>query len=128
MHCGKSNKGLCICPVSFGLAWGIVCAFSLAGLAWSAWFFGTGTVIVNHMGSFYYGYSANIVGILWGFFWGFIKGFLLGFFVALFYDFIINCCAKCCNKGEGNCRCCNKPNGSCSCQCCPPAGKPGPSA
>lgn len=124
MHCGKGNKGSYLCPVTFGLAWAIVCAFSLAGLAWSAWFFGTGTAMVDEMATFYHGYAATLEGGFWGLLWGFIKGFFLGFFVAFFYDCIIHCCGKCCHKGEGTCQCCNKPHGSCGCQCCPP-GKPG---
>ncbi len=124
MHCEKGNtkwgSGMCLCPFSFGMAWGIVFAVFVAGLAWIAYCCGTGTAMVEQMSNFYHGYEATWVGGWWGALWGFIEGFLMGFFIALIYDWMMCCKAKkCCSPAaEGACKCCGKPSNSCSCQCC----------
>jgi hypothetical protein len=97
--CGKK-----ICPVSFGLAIGLVCFFG--AVIWMLWVM-------------YYGPSAMMLaanmpiptwhdGLIHAL-WAFAKGLVFGFFVALFYDFISCCCKSkmCCKKSDA---CCDKPH------------------
>ena len=123
MGCKHGKKGGCICPMSFGLAWGIVFGLCMLGFAWSAWLWGYGSAAVAQHAAFFYGYEASFKGGIIGGLWGLLEGFLLGFFIALFYD-IISCCLKsmCCRKAEGACACCGAEK--CSCKCCSPSNKP----
>lgn len=91
MTCSNEDcrfKSYKLCPVSFGLAVGIVCFFCL--LLWSCWvmIFGMSpTMMAWHI-------PFPTVGMAFAYaIFGFIKGFIFGFFVALFYD-LISCC-KC---------------------------------
>ncbi|RDI41705.1 hypothetical protein [Aquicella lusitana] len=107
MWCGKCKRSGSLCPVSFGLAWGIVIGLFMAGYAWIAWLSGYGTAVVDQYAVFYYGYEATFLGGIIGGFWGLVVGFLFGFFIALFYDLIACCCkAKCCKPSEGSDECC----------------------
>lgn len=98
MLCPKSDKsGKCfkICPVSFGLAIGIVSFFAV--FIWSLWVMVYGMppmmeamhVPMPTIGS---GLVRALLALL--------KGFLFGFFVALIYDLLI-CCK--CKKSDGSC-------------------------
>lgn len=92
----KGGNGKKLCPLSFGLAVGIVSFFAV--LIWTVW-------------TMYYGMPPMMVAMhipaptLNG---GFVhalvalfKGFLFGFFVALFYD-LISCCLAC-KKSDEKC-------------------------
>ena len=106
--CGCNGKKLC--PVSFGLALGLVCA--LGYFAWVLWviYYGpSAMMLASHMPVPTLGSGA--VHALWAL----LKGFIFGFFVALFYDCISGCCK---NK-----MCCKKSN--CECGCCAQGSKPG---
>lgn len=119
-NCGNCSKKTMLCPISFGLAWGITMGLFMAIIAWSAWMWGYGISVVEQMSVFYNGYDASLIGGGWGALWGLIEGFIMGFFIAFFYDCIIKCCkGKCsgCNCGA-NCTC--GPNCNCgpNCKCC----------
>lgn len=85
--CENGGKAKALCPVSFGLAIGIVSFFAV--LMWSLW-------------AMHYGMPAMMVAMhiptptLQGGFvhalLALIKGFLFGFFVALLYDVFACCC------------------------------------
>lgn len=96
----KSCKSWGLCPVSFGLALGIVTGITM--FLFSIWML-------------YHGIPAHLIGHIPQLTWagtfvhglvGIIEGFVFGFFVALLYDCFSSCCkAKCCHpEGEG-CEC-----------------------
>jgi hypothetical protein len=99
MSCGKCRSGK-LCPVSFGLALGIV-----AGLA----------VFIESLWVMYYGMPPMMVqlhlpvptleGATMHALKTLLKGFVFGFFIALFYDLISCCCKKCrwCKKSDEVC-------------------------
>ncbi|HEX4045051.1 MAG TPA: hypothetical protein VHZ76_05225 [Gammaproteobacteria bacterium] len=111
---GKYTK---LCPVSFGFAWGLVCALFIAGFAWIATATGHGKAFVDLYATFYYGYEATFMGGAIGGLWGFLEGFLIGFFVALFYNFIMCCCKSrcCCQPCDKTEKCCDKSDMTCKC-------------
>jgi len=91
---GASKK---ICPMSFGLAVGIVSFFAV--LIWSLWIINYGMppmMVAMHMPepTLAKGFEHALLALL--------KGFLFGFFVALFYD-LISCWFACCKKSDKNC-------------------------
>src|SRR5205085_11534058 len=100
------HKSKGICPVSFGLSWGIVFGLFMVGFAWTAWLWGYGTAVIDQYSTFYRGYEATFLGGVIGGLWGLLEGFLLGFFIALFYD-LFTCCCKCrhckCGETAGTC-------------------------
>ncbi len=121
MHCGsgKCMTRTGLCPISFGLAWGITMALIMAVVAWIGWLSGSGLMLIEQVSNFYSGYDASFVGGLWGALWGFIEGFVMGFLIAMIYDCIIKCC-KCCKKcacSSGKCNC------GPECKCCSSASK-----
>lgn len=79
-----------ICPISFGLAFGITCAFGV--FIWSVWLmkYGVPPMLVGHMPEPTFTLTSVQA------FWAFFQGFFFGLFVALFYDLFIWC--KCCRK------------------------------
>src|SRR5277367_1451101 len=92
--CGKGGKAKKLCPVSFGLAVGVVSFFAV--FFWSLWVMRYGMppmMIEMHLPapSLQSGFVHALLALL--------KGFLFGFFVALFYD-IFACCIACCRKDE----------------------------
>jgi hypothetical protein len=99
MYAGNCGCGKKLCPVSFGLALGLV--VGLAMLLESLWvmYYGPSTMMTQlriPVPTF------DVAAI--NAFWGLVKGFVFGFFLALFYD-LISCCCKmrCC---KSNCACC----------------------
>ena len=68
--------------VAFGMAMGVLWAFSMFLMGMLAMFGNWGVPFVELFSSFYIGYSAtfmgSIIGAVWGFADGFIGGFLLG--------------------------------------------------
>lgn len=117
MMYGKSGKGLC--PVSFGLAFGITAAIMY--FIWALWIMYHGVPRVleeEHLVTVTLG--GNIINALWVL----LKGFIFGFIAALIYDCIscwckCKCCRRCscgCEKcAEGNCDCKSCGCNSCSC-------------
>lgn len=92
---GKLKK---LCPVSLGLAVGLVGFFAV--LLWSLWvvIYGfTPAVMAMHLPitTLSQGFVVALLALL--------KGFLFGFFVALLYD-VISCCVKC-KKSCEKCGC-----------------------
>ncbi len=115
MHCGKCKPCSGLCPLSFGLAWGITFALIMAVIAWVGWLTGYGSMLIEQTSNFYSGYDSSFVGGLWGALWAFIEGFVMGFLIALFYDCISKCFAKSacgCLKSGGSCGC------GPECKCC----------
>lgn len=106
-NCCVSKK---LCPVSFGLAVGLV--FGIGSIFWLFW--------VLYNGPTPFMVAANMpvptmqAGLLHAF-WAFITGLISGFFVALIYDGI-SCCCK--NK-----MCC-KSKSCCASSCCATEKKP----
>lgn len=84
-ECGVAK----LCPVSFGIAFGVTEALMALIIAYVAWFFGYGVAMVEHFSAVYYGYAPSFVGGLFGALWGFIGGFIFGFVVAYIYDFCV---------------------------------------
>lgn len=104
MLCPKCGSGSAakLCPVSFGLAIGIV-SF-IAVLLWSLWVMSYGmSPMMAAMHIPMPTLSSSFVHALVML----IKGFVCGFFVALLYDLIVNCCARC--KSGEDCVCCLAP-------------------
>lgn len=92
--CDSGKKAAKLCPLSFGLAVGLVCF--LAVLIWTAWVISYGMppmMVAMHVPTptLSSGFAHALLGLL--------KGFLFGFFVALFYDLII-CCSSCGRSNE----------------------------
>jgi hypothetical protein len=120
MSCGNCSKGTSLCPLSFGLAWGLTFALMMLAIAWVGWWWGYGSAIIAEISNIYSGYEASLIGGLWGALWGFIEGFIMGFLVAFFYDLITKCCRCCkksrcaCMKTGGSCQC----GPECKCNCC----------
>ena len=97
--CGNGGKAKKICPVSFGLAVGIVSFFAI--FIWTLWVMRYGMppmMITMHLP------APTIQGGLVHALLAFVKGFLFGFFVALLYDFFACCCFARCKKDE-KCEC-----------------------
>ena len=99
--CSTSKK---LCPVSFGLAIGLVSFFAM--LIWSLWIMTHGVppmmadMPAPTLGS---GFAHAILAL--------IKGFIFGFFVALFYD-LFACCFR--KKSGEKCGCSST---GCGCKC-----------
>lgn len=104
MSCGNHKHVSCLCPFSFGLAFGIVDGVFMLVIAWFAYLWGFGTPLVEHYATFFRGYEATWVGGFIGGLWGLLVGFIFGFFLALVYDWIVKCC-KClsCKKCDEKC-------------------------
>jgi len=88
MGCSNSCKGGSkkLCPVSFGLAVGVVGFFAV--LIWSLWVIHYGIppmMVEMHMP------APTLTGAFVHALLVLIKGFIFGFFVALFYD-LFSCC------------------------------------
>ena len=114
MSCGKCGKGKALCPVSLGLALGIVSG--LAVFIWSLWIlhYGVPPAMAGRMMV-----APTLMGGVIHALWALLKGFLFGFFLALFYDFFA-CCMKsmCCKKSGESCGC------NCGCKSCNVENKP----
>lgn len=98
MKHSKSDKVRCakICPISFGLAVGIVSFFAV--LIWTLWVINHGMtpmMMAMHIPAptLSLGFSHALLALL--------KGFIFGFFVALFYDLIA--CGIACLRCKGKC-------------------------
>lgn len=89
-HGESSGKGTKLCPVSFGLAVGIVTFFAV--LLWSLWIVLYG--MPPEMAAMHIPVPTVGMAFLHALY-GLIKGFIFGFFVALLYDLISGCCCKC---------------------------------
>lgn len=92
--CDSNGSSKKICPVSFGLAVGIVSFFAV--LIWTLWIMNYGMpsmMVAMHMPepTMAKGFEHALLALL--------KGFLFGFFVALIYD-LISCCFACCKKSS----------------------------
>jgi len=92
------NKKLC--PVSFGLALGLV--LGLGYFIWALWviYYGpSAMMIAAHMP------VPTVTGGAIHAFWALVKGFVAGFFLILFYDWISCCCNNkwCCKKDDSCC-------------------------
>jgi hypothetical protein len=108
------KKGLC--PVSFGVAMGVISGLYMAVLAWAGWIWGFGLILVDQYSAVYYGLAPTFMGGVIGGFWGLIDGFIFGFVLAFIYNLCLHCCKSCkCCKTAGECRCSS---------CCSAEGKP----
>ena len=97
---GRSKK---LCPVSFGLAVGVVSFFAV--LIWSLWTMTHGLppmMIALHVPvpTLSGGFEHALLALF--------KGFLFGFFVALLYDLFACCFAR--KKADGSCECGSSPS------------------
>lgn len=104
MTCGKCGKcyrkSSCLCPVSFGLALGLVSGVTV--FLWSLWMMYNGLppMMAGHVP------PPTVMGGLTHGLWALLKGFIFGFFVALIYDFFACYCkAMCCKKSSETCEC-----------------------
>ena len=98
--CNSGGKAKKLCPLSFGLAVGVVSFFAV--FSWALW-------------AMYYGMPPMMIAMhiptptLSGGFvhalLALIKGFVFGFFVALFYDLFACCFA--CRKSDERGECCD---------------------
>lgn len=83
---GDNGKSMKLCPVSFGLAIGVVSFFAV--LIWTIWVINYGmpaAMMAMHVPALTLGKGfVHALAAL-------VKGFLFGFFVAIFYD-LIACC------------------------------------
>ena len=86
-----------LCPVSLGLAFGILKGLSLMILA-LAGTYGYGLEMIQHISSMLHGYGPSFVGGLWGGLWGLICGFIFGALLALIYDCCLCCLKKSCSS------------------------------
>lgn len=96
--CDKGGKAKKLCPVSFGLAVGVVSFFAI--LFWSLWAMHYGMppmMAAMHMP------MPTLAGAFGHALLALIKGFVFGFFVALFYD-VFACCFAC-RKADEKCEC-----------------------
>lgn len=91
-----------LCPISLGLALGIVSALWMAIFAWTASYTGHGVAMVAQWGEIYQGYAATVKGGWVGAAWGFAEGFVTGLVLALVYDFVLCCCKSLC-KSDDSC-------------------------
>lgn len=108
MNAGNCGCGRKLCPVSLGLALGLVAGLGILLESLWAMYYGPSTMMMQLHIPVPTFETAAIHAL-----WGLIKGFIFGFFIALFYD-LISCCCKmrCC---KSNCACCasktdNKPD------------------
>lgn len=92
------NNKICFgfCPVSLGIAFGIVSGLCMLALAWAGWLWGYGTIMIDQIASIYHGYAATMIGGLWGLLWGFVKGFIGGLIFGWVYNGLVHCRSKCC--------------------------------
>lgn len=99
MSCEVSGSKSKLSPCAFGLALGVVKGLWMVLAAWSAWLFGYGAAMVDHIASFYHGYGASFSGGLIGGLYGLICGFIFGIVFGFFYNrFLHMCCKKCESK------------------------------
>lgn len=87
-----------LCPVSLGIALGIVKGLFLMLLAWAAWLWAYGDVLVQLLSNMYVGYAPTFVGGFIGGLWGLLVGFIFGLIIGLIYD----CCVCCCKCGKSS--------------------------
>ena len=102
--CGYGRRPGKLCPLSFGLAVGIVSFFAV--LIWTLWVMSYGMppmMAALHIAA--PTLSGGFVHALLAL----VKGFLFGFFVALFYDLIACCFASWCKKSDESCECESSP-------------------
>ncbi len=93
--CDKDGSSKKLCPLSFGLAVGIVSFFAV--LIWTLWALNYGMppmMVAMHLPepTLAKGFEHALLALL--------KGFLFGFFVALFYDLLSCCFAHCKSSGK----------------------------
>ncbi len=81
-------------PCAVGLALGVVKGLCALLLVWGAYYFGIGTAMVEHIGSFYHGVNASFVGGLIGAVYGFIGGYIFGYVFGWFYNKFLSYCCK----------------------------------
>lgn len=107
--CGMKKRSK-LCPVSFGLALGIVSALVVFLFSLYAINYGPTAMMVAHQMP-----VPSMVDAGWCALWTLLYGFIFGFFLALFYDLISCCCkSKCCRSRCGSgCNC----GPDCACGC-----------
>ena len=84
------------CPVSLGVAIGLVWGIIVLLIGLLAFYFEYGKLFVGSMGQLYIGYEPSIIGSLIGGLIGFLEAFIAGFFIGVFY----NCFTRCCHKHD----------------------------
>lgn len=88
-------------PISLGFAIGIVSGLFMMALAWAAWNWGFGAIMVQERGAIFPGYDASLIGGFYGLGWGILVGYVFGLLIGLIYNICVSCRACCC--------CCCKP-------------------
>lgn len=94
MKCGKGGTYSCVCPVSFGVALGIVTGLVMILFGWLGWFFGYGASLIDLSATVHYGYAPTFIGGLIGGLWGFVEGFIFGFVFGWIYNYLMCRCHK----------------------------------
>ena len=87
------------CPLSFGLALGIIWGlllFTMAFVAAIAGGYGVG--FVQEIGAVYVGYHASFLGAVIGMLWGFLDAFVGGVIFVWLYNFF---CKRLCQTKKG---------------------------
>lgn len=97
---GNTGNYCKLSKLAFGLASGLLWAISVLLMGLLGWSFGWFQPFVHMLGTMYSGYSASLMGSIWGAFLAFIDAFIGGFLLALFYNYSLCCCKKHCNKQE----------------------------
>ena len=82
-------------PFSLGLAIGVAKGAFMLLLAWSAYFFGYGKALVEHIAVMHHGYAPSIMGGIVGGVCGLVVGFVIGAVVALLYNYFVARCPSC---------------------------------
>ena len=97
-----SNKCGCLKlnPIALGFAMGIASGVFMMALAWSAWVWGVGAVLLQQYVALFPGYEASLNGGLYGLGWGILVGFAFGLVLGIVYDICLCCrsCPCCCCK------------------------------
>lgn len=110
--CGCGSKRSKLCPVSFGLALGIVSALTVFIWSLYAIYYGPTPMMIAHQIPVPSYNDAS-----WCALWTLISGFVFGFFLALIYDLISGCCKSRCCKGRCNCGPACNCDANCACGC-----------
>lgn len=83
-----------VSPCALGLAVGVAKGAFMLLLAWSAYFFGYGRAMVEHIAAWHHGYASSLMGGVVGGACGLITGFVVGYVIGFLYNFFVARCPK----------------------------------
>jgi hypothetical protein len=89
--CGCSR----LSPIPLGFAVGLTCGLFMMALAWIAWIWGFGAMLVQQEAAIFPGFEASLNGGFYGLGWGILQGFIFGLVLGIIYN-ILMCCRSCC--------------------------------